>query len=126
MNNKIIGLFTIFIFGNGTIAFALFFEGAAGGLGNFLSMPSFLYVIGVGGGLNHMRKHTIKDNELGKSLRSDFILAGWLGFLTGLILMLGGFSIQNLDNLAGGFAAVSVTILYGYFIGAISEAFLTK
>ena len=73
-----------------------------------------------------MRKHTIKDNELGKSLRSDFILAGWLGFLTGLILVLGGFSFQNLDNLAGGFAAVSVTILYGYFIGAISEAFLTK
>tara|TARA_Y100000591_G_C21654888_1_gene604791 strand:- start:155 stop:376 length:222 start_codon:yes stop_codon:yes gene_type:complete len=73
-----------------------------------------------------MRKRTTKDNELGKSLRSDFILAGWIEFLTGLISMLGGFSILNLNNLAGGFAAASVTILYGYFIGAISEAFLTK
>ena len=126
MNNKIIGLIIVVFSNIGIIAFALFVEGAAGGFGTFLSAPSFVFVIGVGGGLNYMRKHTIKDEKLGKSLRSDLTLAGWLGFLIGLILMLAGFSVGQVDNFAGGFAAASITILYGYFMGAIAEAFLTK
>ena len=126
MNNKIIGIIAIALFNNGVLAYAFFVEGAPGGFFIFLSLPSFVFVIGVGGGLTFMRKHTIEDENLGKSLRSDLILAGWLGFLTGLILMLAGFSEGNIDNFSGGFAAAAITILYGYYIGAIAEAFMTK
>jgi len=125
MNNKVIGLVTVFFFIIGIIAVELS-KGAAGGLLNFISLPSFVFVVGVGGGLNHMRKHTINDKELGKSLRYDLTLAGWLGFLIGLTLMLAGFSLEGVDNLAGGFAASVITILYGYLIGAIAEAFMTE
>ena len=40
--------------------------------------------------------------------------------------MLAGFSEGNIDNFAGGFAAATITILYGYYMGAIAEAFMTK
>ena len=68
----------------------------------------------------------IKDKELGKSLRSDFTLAGWLGFLTGMILMFADFSSGDINNLTGGFSSASITILYGYFMGATAEAFFTE
>ena len=126
MNNKIIGLIAIAFFNIGILAYTFFVEGAPGGFFIFLSLPSFVFVIGVGGGLTIMRKHTIEDKNLGKSLSSDLILAGWLGFLTGLILMFAGFSGGNIDNFAGGFAAAAITILYGYYMGAIAEAFMTK
>ena len=126
MNNKIIGLIAIALFNNGILAYAFIVEGAPGGFFIFLSLPSFVFVIGVGGGLTFMRKHTIEDENLGKSLRSDLTLAGWLGFLIGLILMFAGFSEGNIENYAGGFAAAAVTILYGYYMGAIAEAFMTK
>ena len=73
-----------------------------------------------------MRRHTIKDKELGKSLRSDFTLAGWLGFLTGMILMFADFSLVGIQNLTSGFSAAFMTILYGYFMGATAEAFFTE
>ena len=126
MNNKIIGLIIIALFNNAILAFAFIVEGAAGSFMNFMSLPSFLFVIGVGGGLTFMRKHTINNEDLGKSLRSDFILAGWLGFLIGLILLLAGFSQGEISYLSGGLGAAIVTILYGYYIGAIAEAFMTK
>ena len=85
MNNKIIGLIAIALINNGILAYAFIVEGAPGGFFIFLSLPSFVFVIGVGGGLTFMRKHTIKDENLGKSLRSDLILAGWLGFLIGYV-----------------------------------------
>tara|TARA_B100001564_G_scaffold270664_1_gene232290 strand:+ start:1002 stop:1253 length:252 start_codon:yes stop_codon:yes gene_type:complete len=83
-------------------------------------------VIGVGGGLTFMRKYTIKDVNLGKSLRSDLTLAGWLGFFIGIILILADYSVGEVDNFAGGFAAAAITILYGYYRGAVAEAFMTK
>ena len=126
MNNKIIGLIIIALFNNGILAFAFIVEGAAGSFMNFMSLPSFLFVIGVGGGLTFMRKHTINNEDLGKSLRSDFILAGWLGFLIGLILLLTGFSQGEIIYLSRGLGAAIVTILYGYYMGAIAEAFMAK
>ena len=126
MNNKIIGIIAIALFNNGVLAYAFFVEGAPGGFFIFLSLPSFVFVIGVGGGLTFMRKHTINNEDLGKSLRSDFILAGWLGFLIGLILLLAGFSQEEINYFAGDLGAAIVTILYGYYMGAIAEAFMTK
>ena len=126
MNNKIIGLIIIALFNNGILAFGFFGEGAAGSFMNFISLPSFVFVIGVGGGLTFMRKHTINNEDLGKSLRSDFILAGWLGFLIGLILLLAGFSQEEINYFVGDVGAAIVTILYGYYMGAITEAFMRK
>ena len=116
MSNKIIGLIVIALFNYGILAFAFIVEGAAGSFMNFMSLPSFFFVIGVGGGLTFMRKRTINNEDLGKSLRFDFILAGWLGFLIGLILLLAGFSQGEIIYLSGGLGAAIVTILYGYYM----------
>ena len=125
MNNKIFGLVAIIVFAVGAIAFALFSGGASGSFAMFLSPPSFIFVVGVGGGLTYMRKHTLKDEELGKALRSDFVLAGWLGFIVGIILM--GAGSENIVGMSsGGLSAASITILYGYLAGAIVEAFMTN
>ena len=98
-------------------------EGAAGNYTMFLSVPSFVFVLGFGIGINQMRKHTIKEGELGKALREDFILAGWLGLLIGTILIARTYS-QDEFNLGGGIAASSITVLYGYFMGIIAESFV--
>ena len=58
-------------------------------------------------------------------MRYDLTLAGWLGFVVGIILMAAGFE-SIVDMPAPGIAAAAVTILYGYFIGAIAEAFVSK
>ena len=70
-----------------------------------------------------MIKHTIKKGELGNALRVDFILAGWLGLLTGTILIARAYSQDEVD-LGGGIAAASITVLYGYFMGKIAESFV--
>ena len=70
-----------------------------------------------------MRKHTIKEGKLGKALREDFILAGWLGLLVGTILIARTYS-QDEINIGGGIAAGSITVLYGYFMGIIAESFV--
>ena len=89
----------------------------------FLSVPSFVFVLGFGIGINQMIKHTIKKGELGNALRVDFILAGWLGLLTGTILIARAYSQDEVD-LGGGIAAASITVLYGYFMGKIAESFV--
>tara|TARA_S200000501_G_scaffold58464_2_gene48828 strand:- start:3956 stop:4174 length:219 start_codon:yes stop_codon:yes gene_type:complete len=72
-----------------------------------------------------MRKHTLTNEGLGIALRHDLTLARWLGFVVGIILMAAGFE-RIVDMPAPGIAAAAVTILYGYFIGAIAEAFSIK
>jgi len=127
MDNKIIGLIAVVLCFIGAIAYVLFVDGVAGGFGNILSLPSFGFVVGVGGGLTYMRKHTLKEKELGKALKKDFILAGWLGFMVGCIYIGAGMDVDtNLSNLGGGFAAATVTVIYGYLLGAIAESFMTK
>ena len=126
MKNKIIGLVAILFSGIVAIAYSVTVEGANGGFGMFLSIPSFVFVIGVGGGLNFMRKHTFIDDELGKSLRNDLVLAGWLGFIVGSILAFGGNS-DSIANIPSAYLSASIIpVLYGYVIGAIAQAFMTK
>ena len=125
MNNKIKGLAIFSLCAFGTIVFSVYIDGASGGLTDFFSIPSFVFVIGVGGGLTYMRKHTLTNEGLGKALRYDLTLAGWLGFVVGIILMAAGFE-SIVDMPAPGIATAAVTILYGYFIGAIAEAFVSK
>ena len=120
MSNKIIGLVALLVSGIVAIAYSFTVEGATGGFGMFLSIPSFVFVIGVGGGLNFMRKHTFMDNELGRSLRNDLALAGWLGFIVGTVLAFGGNS-DSIDDIPSAYlSAAIIPVLYGYVIGAIA------
>ena len=43
----------------GGMAYALFIDGVAGGFGQFVSIPSFIIVFGVGIGFTLMKKHTL-------------------------------------------------------------------
>ena len=76
------------------MAYVLFIIGGPGGFGQFVSIPSFILVFGVGIGFTIMRKHTLKENELGKALKEDFFLAGWIGFLVGLRFLGAGMDEQ--------------------------------
>ncbi len=124
MKNKIIGLMALLVSGIIAVTYSITIEGATGGFGMFLSIPSFIFVIGVGGGLNFMRKHTFADDELGKSLRNDIALAGWLGFIVGSVLAFGGNSGSITDIPSAYLSAAIIPVLYGYVIGAIAEAFI--
>ena len=126
MRNKIIGLVALLVSGIVAIAYSFIVEGATGGFGMFLSIPSFIFVIGVGGGLNFMRKHTFAEDELGKSLRNDIALAGWLGFIVGSVLAFGGNTGSMADIPSAYLSAAVIPVLYGYVIGAIAEAFITS
>ena len=124
MKDSILGLILAIASFIITLWYAFYVEGAAGSYGNFLSIPSFVFVLGFGIGINKMRKHTIKGGTLGKALREDFILAGWLGLLVGFVLIAAGYSKGEIDNLGGGVAAATITVLYGYFMGIIADSFI--
>ncbi len=116
----------------GTLAYVFFIDGVAGGFGQFISIPSFILVFGVGIGFTLMKKHTLKDNELGIALRKNFILAGWIGFLVGLGL-LGASMDEQFGNIDWGISIVvsnlktiTIPLLYGYIIGNMLEASMTK
>ena len=116
----------------GAMAYVLFIDGSAGRFGQFVSIPSFILVFGVGIGFTIMRKHTLKENELGKALKKDFILAGWIGFLVGLGFLGAGIDEQfgniewGISIVISNFKTVTIPLLYGYICGKMFEASLTK
>ena len=128
----VIGFFLYYLSILGAMAYALFIDGVAGGFGQFISIPSFILVFGVGIGFTIMRKHTLKENELGKALKKEFILAGWIGFLVG-IGFLGAGMDEQFGNIEWGISivvsnlkTVTIPLLYGYICGNMLEASLTK
>tara|TARA_B100000242_G_C42835648_1_gene388174 strand:+ start:58 stop:507 length:450 start_codon:yes stop_codon:yes gene_type:complete len=116
----------------GGMAYVLFIDGVAGGFGQFVSIPSFIIVFGVGIGFTLMKKHTLKENELGKALKKDFILAGWIGFLVGLGFLGAGMDEQfgniewGISIVVSNLKTVTIPLLYGYICGNMLEASLTK
>ena len=116
----------------GAMAYVLFIDGVSGGFGQFLSIPSFILVFGVGIGFTLMRKHTLKENELGKSLKKDFILAGWIGFLVGLGFIGAGMDEQfgnvewGISIVISNLKTVTIPLLYGYILGNMLEPSLTQ
>ena len=122
MRDKIIGLLALTVLVIGAIAYALFIEGAAGSFLDFTSIPSFLFVIAFGG-LTYIKKDKYKFHELGSLLKKDLILGGWMGFTVGLILLLASTPEGLRNNWAGGVSAMVVTVLYGYMLGNLIEAF---
>ncbi len=131
MDNKIIGALFMILALVGTMTHALLFDDSLGQYSLFLSWPSFLLVFGGGTGIILMRKHTYQDNQLGKNLKREFILAGWIGFMIGLVLLFAGFeeeawiftSFQKIIHFG---SSAIVTVCYGYIGGAMVEAFFTK
>ena len=122
MRDKIIGFLALVLLMIGAIAYALFIEGAAGSFLDFTSIPSFLFVIAFGG-LTYIKKDKYKFHELGSVLKKDLILGGWMGFTVGLILLLAATPEGLRNNWAGGVSAMVVTVLYGYMLGNLIEAF---
>ena len=115
----------------GTMTQVIFFENLNGFYSVFLSWPSFLIVFGGGTGIILMRKHSYKDNQLGKNLRREFILAGWIGFMIGLVLLFTGFSEEawvftSVQKIVYFGSSAIVPVFYGYIGGTILEAFFTK
>ena len=125
MKDKIIGFLALVLLMIGAIAYALFIEGAAGSFLDFTSIPSFLFVIAFGG-LTYIKKDKYKFHELGSLLKKDLILGGWMGFTVGLILLLAATPEGLRNNWAGGVSAMVVTVLYGYMLGNLIEAFWPK
>ena len=103
----------------------MFVEGAAGSFLNFTSIPSFLFVIAFGG-LTYMKKDKYKFHKLGSVLKKDLILGGWMGLTVGLILLLAATPEGLRSNWEGGLSAMVVTVLYGYMLGNLVEAFWPK
>ena len=131
MDNKIIGFILMVFSLLGTMTQVIFFENLNGFYSVFLSWPSFLIVFGGGTGIILMRKHTYKDNQLGKNLRREFILAGWIGFMIGLVLLFTGFSEEawvftSVQKIVYFGSPAIVPVFYGYIGGTILEAFFTK
>ena len=131
MDNKIIGALFMIIALVGAMSYALLFDDSPGQFSRFLSWPSTLLVFGVGTGIILMRKHTYQDNQLGKHLKREFILAGWIGFMIGLVLLFAGFSEEgwmftSFQKMIHFGSPAIVPVYYGYIIGAMVEPFFTK
>ncbi len=126
--NRLIGYF-IAVFSVNSALYLAFMEGSAGRFIDFFSPLSSIIVFGVGIGFTFMRKHSLSENELGLALRKDFILAGWIGFMIGIILLGLGMDSEDgrsLKNVGPGFATALVSPIYGYIWGYVIEAFITK
>ena len=125
MQDKLIGFLGLNILVIGAIAYALFIEGSTGSFFDFISIPSFLVVIAFGG-LTYIKKDKYKFHKLGSLLKKDLILGGWMGFIIGLILMLAATQEDLGNNWEGGLSAMVLTVLYGYMLGNLIEAFWPK
>ena len=122
MKDKLIGLVFLVVLCNGAVVLATRDAGIS--LLHFVSITSFIFVAGWGGGLTYMRKNKYKDNELVTILKNNLILGGWIGFIVGMILNLA--SSDGMNSIGPGMAAAAVTILYGYTSGYLIEAGLEK
>ena len=122
MKDKLIGLVFLLVLCVGAVVYAA--REAEISLLIFVSLSSFVFVAGFGGGLTYMRKNKYKGNELVTILKNNLILGGWIGFIVGMILNLA--SSDGMNSIGAGVAAAAVTILYGYTSGYLIEAVLEK
>ena len=125
MGKKLFGIFGLFFFLISALLFALNAEGVPYEvIGRFISLPSFV-IVAAFSGLTYAKKDNYRFNELGKVLKEDLILGGWVGTIIGLVITFGGVnkSISNpFGNLFNAISACMITLLYGYMIGNIIES----
>ena len=122
MKDKLIGLVFLLVLCVGVVVYVTCEDGIS--LLHFVSLPSFVFVAGFGGGLTYMRKNKYKGNELVTIHKNNLIRGGWMGFIVGMIMVLSG----GTDSVyfGPGVSAATVTILYGYIGGYLIEAGLEK
>tara|TARA_S200000501_G_scaffold36932_1_gene30447 strand:- start:157 stop:549 length:393 start_codon:yes stop_codon:yes gene_type:complete len=123
MERKIIGIFGLLIFVFLSVWYALRVEGIL--IDNyFVSIPSLSIVLAFSG-LTYAKKDKYKFYQLGKVLKNDLILGGWIGTLIGIMLTF-GLADNNINNNFGDFfnsiGMAMITLLYGYIIGNIVES----
>ena len=122
MKDKLIGLIFLLVLCVGAVVDATREAGIS--LLIFVSLSSFVFVAGFGGGLTYMRKNKYKGYELVTIHKNNLIRGGWMGFIVGMIMVLSG----GTDSVyfGPGVSAATVTILYGYIGGYLIEAGLEK
>ena len=123
LEKKIIGIFGLLFFVILSVWYALKVEGVL--IDNyFLSIPSLGIVLAFSG-LTYAKKDKYKFHELGKVLKKDLILGGWIGTMIGIMLTFGlaDNSINNnFGDLLNSIGMAMITLLYGYMIGNIVES----
>ena len=123
MEKKIVGIFGLLLFVIISVWYALRAEGII--IDNyFASIPSLGIVLAFSG-LTYAKKDRYKFHQLGKVLKKDLILGGWIGTLIGIMLTFGlaDNSINNnIGDLLNSIGMAMITLLYGYMIGNIVES----
>lgn len=115
MNNKIIGLLILLLVPTAAIILS------GGSLMALASLPSFIFVVGFGGGLTFMKKNKFKIHKLGSTLKKDLILGGWMGAIISFILYMNISTIESF-NLIVGFGMSALPLIYGYTLGNVIYA----
>ena len=123
LERKIIGIFGLLFFVFISVWYALRVEGII--IDNyFASIPSLGIVLAFSG-LTYAKKDQYKFHQLGKVLKKDLILGGWIGTMIGIMLTFGlaDNSINNnFGDLLNSIGMAMITLLYGYMIGNIVES----
>mgnify|MGYP001210244823 CR=1 FL=1 len=127
--DRMIGYAVSFFSINAAIYHAIFVEGGAGGFGRFIHWPTIFSVLAIGLSMTYMKKHALKDNELGKMLRRDMAYSGWILFMLNAVLIGGGMyneDSKELANMGPALIRLVLCVQYGYVYGIIFEAFFTR
>ena len=123
LERKIIGIFGLLFFVFLSVWYALRVEGII--IDNyFASIPSLGIVLAFSG-LTYAKKDKYKFHQLGKVLKKDLILGGWIGTMIGIMLTFGlaDNSINNnFGDLLNSIGISMITLFYGYIIGNIVES----
>ena len=127
--DRMIGYAVMFFSLNAAIYHALFIEGSSGAFRSFLHWPTSFSLLAIGLSMTYMKKHTLNDNELGKMLRENMALSGWILFMLNAVLIGGGMhseGYKELANMGPALIRLVLCIQYGYIYGIIFETFFTR
>ena len=123
MKRKIVGIFGLLFFVILSVWYALRVEGIISD-NYFASIPSLGIVLAFSG-LTYAKKDKYKFHQLGKALKKDLILGGWIGTMIGIMLTFGlvdNSVNNNFGDLLNSIGMAMITLLYGYMIGNIVES----
>ena len=128
-SDRMIGYAVMFFSLNAAIYHALFIEGSSGAFRSFLHWPTSFSLLAIGLSMTYMKKHTLNDNELGKMLRENMALSGWILFMLNAVLIGGGMhseEYKELANMGPALIRLVLCVQYGYIYGIIFETFFTR
>ena len=128
-SDRMIGYAVMFFSLNAAIYHALFIEGSSGAFRSFLHWPTSFSLLAIGLSMTYMKKHTLNDNELGKMLRENMALSGWILFMLNAVLIGGGMhseEYKELANMGPALIRLVLCVQYGYITGIIFETFFTR